>query len=148
MIKNIIFPVLFSLFLIVSAGSVPMGEEGIRVTVTNLRNDKGSVLVSLYREGAGYPDDAAKAFRTAKLSIKDKKAGVLFSGLPTGSYAISILHDENNDQRMNKTFLGLPREGYGFSNNVIGAFGPPGYTRASFRHQGNTLTQVSIRTKY
>ncbi|MFZ9387334.1 MAG: DUF2141 domain-containing protein [Chitinophagaceae bacterium] len=147
MLTDIRFTLLLCLTVLLTAGK-PVGEEGIKLSITNLRNNNGHVLVSLFKDGAGYPDDVAKAFRTAKLEILDKKATVLFSGLPSGSYAISILHDENNDQRMNKSFLGLPKEGYGFSNNVIGAFGPPGYNRASFRHASNTLTQVSIRVKY
>lgn len=148
MLRKFSLPFLLALILFQAAAFRPVAEEGIKLSVTNLRSDKGFVLVSLFKDGAGYPDEAGKAYKTAKVAIKDKKAVVLFSGLPTGTYAISILHDENNDQKMNKTFLGLPKEGYGFSNNVIGAFGPPGYSRASFRHNGNTVTLVTIRTKY
>ncbi len=148
MFKKISIPVSLALFLFLAGSFRPVAEEGIKLSVTNLRSDRGFVLVSLFKDGVGYPDDAKKAFKTAKVSILDKKASVLFPGLPTGTYAISILHDENNDQRMNKSFLGLPKEGYGFSNNAIGAFGPPGLSRASFRHTQNALTQVTIRTKY
>lgn len=123
-------------------------EEGIRISVINLRNEKGHVLVSLFRDGAGYPDDATKAFRKIKLEISGKKASVLFTGLPAGSYAVSILHDENDDQKLNKTNLGLPKEGYGFSNNVVGAFGPPSWSRASFAHKQGGLTEREIRTRY
>ena len=148
MLKKISFPINISFLLFLAAAFRPVAQEGISLSITNLRNDNGFVLVSLFKDGVGYPDDAAKAFKTAKVPIKDKKASFLFSGLPTGTYAISILHDENNDQKMNKSFLGLPKEGYGFSNNVIGAFGPPNLGRASFRHTQNALTQVAIRTKY
>lgn len=148
MIKKTSISLSLAVLLFLAAAFRPVAEEGIKLSVTNLRSDKGFVLVSLFKDGVGYPDDANKAFKTAKVSIKDKKASVLFPGLPSGTYAISILHDENNDQKMNKSFLGLPKEGYGFSNNVIGAFGPPGYIRASFRHTQNALTQVTIRTKY
>ena len=123
-------------------------EEGIRISVINLRNEKGHVLVSLFRDGAGYPDDATKAFRKIKLEISGKKASVLFTGLPAGSYAVSILHGENDDQKLNKTNLGLPKEGYGFSNNVVGAFGPPSWSRASFAHKQGGLTVREIRTRY
>ena len=125
-----------------------LAEEGIRISVINLRNEKGHVLVSLFRDGAGYPDDATKAFRKIKLEISGKKASVLFTGLPAGSYAVSILHDENDDQKLNKTNLGLPKEGYGFSNNVVGAFGPPSWSRASFAHKQGGLTVREIRTRY
>lgn len=123
-------------------------NNGIRLTVNNLRNDKGFVLVSLFKEGQGFPDKAAQAFRTDKVAIFNKKAVLIFPDLPAGSYGISILHDENNDQQMNKNGLGLPKEGYGFSNNVIGAFGPPSYRRASFTHKAGVLTDIAIKTRY
>lgn len=126
----------------------PYTDPGVKVTITNLRNNNGHVLVSLFKDGAGYPDDASKAVRKAKLTIKDKQAWVLFTGLSGGSYAVAILHDENDDQKMNKTGLGLPKEGYGFSNNAMGAFGPPSYNRASFKFSGSGVTEQTIRTRY
>lgn len=123
-------------------------DNNIRLTVTNLRNDKGFVLVSLYKEGVGYPDKTEKAFRNGKASITNGKAVLIFTDIPEGQYAIALLHDENNDRKMNKTFLGLPKEGYGFSNNAMGAFGPPAYSKASFTHKAGTITDLSIRTRY
>jgi uncharacterized protein (DUF2141 family) len=136
------------LFILLTTSFKLLPEEGIKLTITNLRNDKGLVLVNLFKDGTGFPDDAEKAFRKEKLAIYNKKAVILFPNLPAGSYAISILHDENNDRRMNKSGLGIPKEGYGFSNNVMGAFGPPSFRRASFKHLSGTLTQISIRTRY
>lgn len=123
-------------------------NQGIRLTVTNLRNDKGFVLVSLYKEGQGFPDQVSLAFKTDKVAIYNKRAVIIFPDLPDGNYGIAILHDENNDARMNKNALGLPKEGYGFSNNVIGAFGPPSFKRASIAFKAGTLKDVSIRARY
>lgn len=130
------------------SSSATPSDPGVKVTIANLRNNNGHVLVSLFKDGVGYPDDASKAVRKAKLTIKDNQAWVLFTGLSGGSYAVAILHDENDDQKMNKTSLGLPREGYGFSNNVMGAFGPPSYNRASFKYPGSGITQQTIRVRY
>lgn len=128
--------------------NTPVAEEGIRITVTHLHNEKGHVLVSLFKDGTGYPDEATKAFRKIKLDISGKKASVLFTGLPAGNYAVSILHDENDDQKMNKNSFGIPKEGYGFSNNVVGALGPPSWSRASFAHKPGVLTLREIRARY
>ena len=142
-----LLPLLF-FFVTGVSESIAQPDNGIRLTVTNLRNDKGFVLVSLFKEGQGFPDKAAQAFRTDKVAKKKKKAVLIFPDLPAGSYAISILHDENNDQQLNKNAFGLPKEGYGFSNNVIGAFGPPSYKRASFIHKAGALMDVPIKTRY
>ncbi|HMT73335.1 MAG TPA: DUF2141 domain-containing protein [Chitinophagaceae bacterium] len=123
-------------------------NEGIRISVTNVRSDRGTVLVSLFKDGVGFPDNPEKAVKRIKLSLSSNKAEVLFTNLTAGTYAVAILHDENNDQKLNKNILGIPKEGFGFSNNVMGTFGPPSFTKASFQHQQGQLTQVTIRTKY
>lgn len=128
--------------------SFHMPDNGISVSICNLRNNKGYVLISLYKDGVGYPDNPDKAIRKAKLAIHNKQAVTSFSGLASGKYAIAILHDENDDQKMNKTFLGLPKEGYGFSNNVMGTFGPPSFSKASFTYSSGKVVSVSIKTRY
>ena len=144
-----ITPLIFTLLAVVALSSFNrVADEGIKVNITNLKSYKGFVLVSLFKEGVGYPDKPEKAFRKAKLSVTANKASVIFNSLPSGSYAIAILHDENDDQKMNKNVLGIPREGYGFSNNATAAFVPPRYSKASFRHTAGTTTTLSIKTKY
>jgi uncharacterized protein (DUF2141 family) len=83
-----------------------------------------------------------------QLEIKDNVALVSFSGLPAGNYAVVILHDENDDHKMNTNFFGIPKEGCGFSNNVMGTFGPPSFSRASFSFTGNSETQITIVARY
>ncbi len=123
-------------------------DTGIKISIANLRNNKGHVLISLFRDGNGYPDAAEKAIRKGRVVVKENKAWILFTGLPAGNYGVAILHDENDDQKMNTSSLGIPKEGYGFSNNVMGAFGPPSYKKASFNFSNNAVLNVSIKAKY
>lgn len=123
-------------------------ETGIKVNIYNLRNNKGHVLISLFKDGNGYPDKPEKAFKIDKATISNNKAEFFFKELPPGNYAIAILHDQNDDQKMNTNFFGLPKEGYGFSNNVMGTFGPPGYNKANFNHASGTITIIQIKTRY
>ncbi|MBK6935690.1 MAG: DUF2141 domain-containing protein [Chitinophagaceae bacterium] len=123
-------------------------EQGVKITINNARNEKGHVLVSLFKDGVGYPNNPEKAVKRVKLSIINKRAEVIFTNLPSGTYAVAILHDENDDLKMNKNLLGIPKEGFGFSNNAMGTFGPPSFSRASFQHTPGQLTVVTIRTKY
>lgn len=75
-------------------------------------------------------------------------ASITFEAIPYGRYAIAILHDENDDMKMNKNFFGLPREGYGFSNNVMGTLGPPSFGKSSFLHNPGLRTSIIIKTRY
>jgi uncharacterized protein (DUF2141 family) len=143
---------LFSVFVLGTilcfAFNTAQEGEGIKIVVDNLRSNEGYVLISLFKSDEGYPDAPDKAVRKGKLIIKDKKAWIKFTGLPAGNYAAAILHDENDDQKMNTNFFGLPKEGYGFSNNAMGSFGPPSFERASFSYTINKETEIVIKAKY
>ena len=123
-------------------------QESLVIRLSNLRGNKGHILISLFRNGEGYPDKPEKAFRKERLPISDKQALARFSSLPPGHYAIAVLHDENDDLKMNTNFFGLPKEGYGFSNNVMGTFGPPSFQKAKFIIGNGVATNLEIKLRY
>jgi len=147
--ENILRLVLIPVVLFFSTTSDSQeNEKGINVHITNLRNNKGHVLISLYKDGHGYPDKPEMAYRISKVSISNKTTFVTFSGLPAGNYSIALLHDENNDTKMNTNFFGIPKEGYGFSNNVMGTFGPPSLSKATFHYTSDERKNIAIRVRY
>ena len=102
----------------------------LNVTITNLRNDRGFVDVTLYDHAAGWLDDS---HAVGNLTLK-AHAGVVravFHRLKPGQYAIVTTHDENGNGRMD-FFLGLPTEGYAFSNDVRPFLSAPSFNRAAF----------------
>lgn len=121
-------------------------NSSLKIRIENLESNKGHVLVSLFHSKEGFPDKPQKAVLKASITIKDNKAWVVFTGLKTGSYAAAILHDENDDLKMNTNFFGIPTEGYGFSNNVMGMFGPPSFSKASFVLSA-AANEITIRAK-
>lgn len=123
------------------------GNADLHITITGLRNDKGHLLLSVFNGSNGFPDKANKAVRRERLSVMNKTASCTIAALPPGTYAAAILHDENDDQKMNTNMLGIPKEGYGFSNNVTGTFGPPSFSRASFIVSSSSLS-ITIKTRY
>jgi uncharacterized protein (DUF2141 family) len=141
---------LFTAILLIGsfASFTPVINQNLKITITRLHSNDGVVLVSLFKDGNGYPDDPARAYGKEKGSIVDKTATVIFKTVPAGSYAVAILHDENNNQKMDKNLLGIPKEGYGFSNNASSAFGPPSYKKASFTHSSSGPTDMQIKAKY
>jgi uncharacterized protein (DUF2141 family) len=144
-----LYKIFFLPFLLFTLTSLlPHTDAGLKVTITNLRNNKGHVLISIFKDGVGYPDKPEISFKRTKLYISNKTASFDFTGLPSGNYAIAILHDENDDMKMNTNFLGIPKEGYGFSNNVMGTFGPPVYSKASFNYTAGTAMAISIKARY
>ncbi|HLH75493.1 MAG TPA: DUF2141 domain-containing protein [Candidatus Binataceae bacterium] len=106
----------------------------LSVEITNLHNDKGVVRCALYSD----PDQFPKGdyFRATTASIADKKATCVFKKLPPGTYAIAAFQAEHNERRMSYNFLGMPLEGYGFSDNAPSSFAPPAFSTAAITFRG------------
>jgi uncharacterized protein (DUF2141 family) len=117
----------------------------LRVEVSQLRNAKGVVHVCLTMDQANFPDCKSDA-RAHRLSVAASKAGELtFRHLASGTYALSIIHDENGNGKLD-TFAKIPREGFGFSGNPPIRFGPPKFSEASFTlTPGRNLQVVKMR---
>ena len=123
----------FFLFLFFSlqsfATSSPVGT--LVLHVTNFKDNKGTVRIALARSKAEL-DFVKKPYKLAETKINDKQAKWVFHDLPYGEYAIKLYHDENGNKVFDTNFLGIPEEGYGFSNNAKGHFGPPDYKQVKF----------------
>ena len=65
--------------------------------------------------------------------------------LPHGEYAIAIFVDANRNGKMDKNFLGIPKEQYGFSNNVMGRMAAPSFEQAKFEVTGPTTQNIKLR---
>lgn len=124
-------------------GAVPTAE--LTVQVDHLRSHKGMIRVCLTADPENFPaciDDADATTRSIPAS-----AGMLtFQGLPRGDYAIAVIHDENNNKKLD-TFVGVPREGFGFSRNPPVSFGPPRFSAARFTLSGDADAQ-QVRMRY
>jgi uncharacterized protein (DUF2141 family) len=65
--------------------------------------------------------------------------------LPHGEYAISLFVDSNGNKKIDKNFLGIPKEQYGFSNNVMGRMSAPSFDQAKFVVSGPTTQNIKLR---
>lgn len=133
------------LVILLLAPVTALGEEGetesdtveqtgtIVVSVESLRNCDGYVRVELWASEDGFPRDQEKAFRRVMSAIEGECVEFVFADLTFGEYAVSALHDENGDGKMNMNLFG-PEEGYCISNGVRGSIfsGAPGFDDASF----------------
>jgi len=124
---SVLFPVLVAL-----TGSA---QSTLTVTVTGFRDPKGQLLYSLFNRADGFPDQPGKAFRIGAVPVTGAPASFTIGSLPAGEYALSLIHDSNGNGQLDKNSMGIPVESIGFSNNVLGAFGPPKFQRARFQLQ-------------
>lgn len=143
---------IFSLLLIIGLTSIgicqnPNNKGVLTIKLNGFRNDKGQTCVSLFNNSKGFPGKHDKAFKIMRCGIKNKQATIEFTDLPYGTYAIGVLHDENLNNKMDTNFIGMPKEGFGASNNPKSFMGPPSFESASFEINSNNKT-IKINIKY
>lgn len=134
--------------LFILAGYACAGEASIKLAVVmeGFRNNGGSVMAALFQRKDGFPEEYRKALKVAKSAIMEGTAKIGFDGLVPGEYAVSVFHDENGDGELDKNMLGMPKEGYGASNNELPAMSAPEFEKALFVvKQGEQTIRIGLR---
>lgn len=117
----------------------------IVVVIIGFRSDDGLVRVTLYDSPSGFPNDLSKALDSEAAEIEGGQARVVFPRYSHGTYAVGLFHDENRNGVMDTNLLGVPREGYGASNDARGRLGPPRFQDAAFEHdRRETVVRVTM----
>ena len=146
--------------LLVSAGGAiaQLTVEGsLTVNISGLKNTEGQVCFSLHESAQGFPEDesavvaqqcvsAASAVSDEDDESSEREADitVTFAELEAGTYAVSVLHDENEDQQINQGSFGIPTEGFGFSRNPMVQTGAPEFAEAAVVVFGSTTTDIEM----
>ena len=121
---------------------------GIHVKVLNIRNSTGTVDCALFDSPVGFPIEALfSATNVMVIKVRKTHARCDFEDIPAGTYALAVIHDENMNGKLDTNFLGVPKEGYGFSNDAKGLLGAPSFSAASFEYHGGTL-DLTISLQY
>jgi uncharacterized protein (DUF2141 family) len=125
----------------------PKATSVLTVKVAGFRNAKGRVDVLLFNSPNGFPDQKPKSLDVGEVLINPKTltAEVIFQNPPQGAYAVTVLHDENMNRKLDSNFFGIPREGYGFSMNPPKMRRPPRFDEAKFSlGPGGRVIQVTL----
>jgi len=125
-------------------GAVPVA--GLDVELTGLRSQKGLIRLCLTSVADNFPACKDGAHAVTR-SVPANAPTLHFDALPPGSYAVAVIHDENGNGKLD-TFMGIPREGFGFSRNPAIGFGPPRFTAARFDLAAGEAGHQSIRVRY
>ncbi len=130
------------LLFAVQAGLARAGT--VTVQVSALRSDRGVVLIAIC-DAESFLTRFCPYFTRARAA-----AGTLIvdvEGVEDGSYAVQVIHDENDNRQFDRNFLGIPGEGYGFSNDAIGLFySPPDFADAAIEVAGDAVkVQITLR---
>ena len=104
----------------------------LEVRIDGLRSAEGHVHVALHQrlEDVDFPDGAGVVAASFRAAVAGSMR-LVFADLPPGNYAVAAFHDADGDGELTRNVLGMPTEGYGFSNGARGFMGPPSFDDAA-----------------
>ena len=116
------------------------------VKVTNLEDVKGTLYIGWYSEPSDFRIND-KAIYREEIEVNNQSEVVIrFDNIPAGNYAIAIFLDENGNYKLDRNLLGLPKEKYGFSNNVLPALRPATFDESAFRlTEQDNLVSINLK---
>jgi len=128
-------------------GLAGRAQNKITVQVTNFSNNKGACIVCLYDNAKAY-GGKGEPLKCTTVAIANKAANASFDDVAEGTYAISVIHDANNNKKFDTNFLGIPTEGYGASQNKLPFAAAPKFDDNKFTVTANSTTNSSIKLRY
>lgn len=121
--------------------------SNLTVKIKGFKNYRGSVQVALWDSPTGFPDDYNSAYIT-RTENTVQSFSIQIKDLKPGTYAVAMYHDKNNNTKLDTNFLGIPKEGFGFSNNPLIVAGPPSFGKVKFTIKEGQDKVITIKLKH
>jgi uncharacterized protein (DUF2141 family) len=129
---------------ILLAAALAQAAGSITFEIGNVRSARGKVLVAVCTQDKFLKEACAYHGETP---ARTGSVSVTVPNVPAGTYAAQAFHDENANDQVDRNFIGIPKEGVGFSRDARINFGPPKWRDAQFVHSGAPATQ-RLRLRY
>jgi uncharacterized protein (DUF2141 family) len=116
------------------------------VIITNLENVKGNLYVGWYNQSATFRINEKAIYREKIVVDNQKEISIDFKNIPEGKYAIAVFLDENDNYKLDRNIFGVPKEKYGFSNNVLPRLRPATFEESVFElNKPNLVTNINLK---
>ena len=109
--------------------TVQAQAASVTVTVTGVRDSRGVVRVAICPRAEFLHPHCPYVGRAP---AESGSVAVTIDDVPPGVYAAEAFQDANDNGNLDRNWLGLPKEGMGFSNDAPMRFGPPRFDDAAF----------------
>jgi uncharacterized protein (DUF2141 family) len=121
--------------------------EYIIIQVQNILSVEGKINVALYNSSSSF-NKPNEVFKQMIVAVTSNSLELKMDSIPPGEYAFALFHDKNSDNTLNQNWLGIPTEGFAFSNNAFGTFGPPSWDQAKFTLPANSFVTQNVTLKH
>lgn len=115
----------------------------LTVEIPNAKEVKGEIQISVFNDPNSFLKEG-KEFKIYRFKVTNLIDKYEINGLPRGNYALIVYHDKNNNQKMDRSFLGIPQEAYGFSKNFKPKLSGPDFKDCSIQLTQDRLITIEL----
>ncbi|MFN3639293.1 MAG: DUF2141 domain-containing protein [Flavobacterium sp.] len=134
--------IIFAIFFLTASFTVSAQNLKLKVVIEDIKENKGTIFLSLHDNENSFPNDMKKAVKTIQIKTFNTTAEYTFTNLKRGAYAVSVFQDLNENAELDTNFLGIPKEPVGASNMT--SFGKPKFSTSKF----TLLNDTTIKIQY
>ena len=137
---------LSSLLIDGSPNALKVNDPNVKIVIEGVRSDIGKIVIAVFKDQEGFKN--RKPVKRVELNKSEFVENEIVLSLDAGVYGISVLDDENNNNKMDYNFLGMPKEGFGFSNYYHKGLSKPHFDKFKFEIKNTSVELIEIKLKY
>ena len=121
------------------------GTYTLTIVVDNMDSNAGNLGVLIFNNEKGWAEDRQAAFKDIAVPAKQGAQTLKVPDLPAGKYAVALIHDVNVNHKLDKNFIGYPKEKWGMSNNPHATLKAPPMSKATFELNADKEIHITLQ---
>lgn len=122
---------IFLLCALFSTSFVRANNAYLTIKIQNIEILEGNIRIGIFNSSEMFLKKGS-TYSSYIINVKDTSETIIIDNLPKGEYAFMLYHDKNSDGKLNQNFIGIPKEAFGFSNNIKPKFSKPTFEECKF----------------
>ena len=125
-------------------GFVTNQNSQLTIKIQNIEVVKGNIRIGVFNTSETFLKESS-IFKSYVIPVNDTTETIIIDDLPKGEYAFIMFHDKNSDGKLNRNFLGIPKELFAFSNNVVPKLAQPSFEDCKFSLAKDRVMDIKLR---
>ena len=125
------------------AASIVGAQNKLTVVVDGIEKSTGKIMLAVY-DSDGFLKQPLY-YGMVKVEQDQEEVTIIIENVASGQYAVSVFHDDNDNDKLDTGMFGIPKEKHGFSNNAVGKMGPPAFQDCAIHVEEDAEINITLR---
>lgn len=131
------------LYFTLLTGFISNKNPQLTIKIENIEVLEGDIRIGMFNASEKFLKQGL-SFKNYIIAVENTTETIIIDDLPEGDYAFILYHDKNADGKINRNLIGIPKEPFGFSNNMKPKFAKPTFEECKFSLTENIELQIKL----